>query len=57
VKAQYIAIISSSYEEFFEKRMVFGPFDSIEHIQEWLKDKYNNSKYTIDIHPVHYPYD
>lgn len=56
MKPEYIVIISSSYEEFFEKRMVFGPFDSIEHIQEWLKDKYNNSKYTIDIHPVHYPY-
>ena len=57
MKPQYIAIISSAYEEFFEKKIVFGPFNSVEDIREWLKDKYNNSKYTIDIHPLLTPLD
>jgi hypothetical protein len=57
MKPQYIVIISSAYEEFFEKKIVFGPFNSVEDIREWLKDKYNNSKYTIDIHPLVYPYE
>jgi len=57
MKPQYTVIISSSYEKFFEKKMVFGPFNRVEDIREWLKDKYNNSKYTIDIHPLLYPKD
>ena len=57
MKPQYIVIISSSYKGFIEQKMVFGPFHSVEDIREWLKDKYNNSRYTIDIHPLNYPYD
>jgi len=52
MKPQYIVIISSSYKGFIEERMVFGPFDSVESVQEWIKDKYNNWRYTIDIHPI-----
>ena len=57
MKPQYIVTISSSYKGFIDQKMVFGPFNSIEDLREWLKDKYNNSKYTIDIHPLNYPYD
>ena len=56
MKPEYIVIISSFYKGFVEEKMVFGPFDSIEDIREWLKDKYNNSRYTIDIYPLNYPY-
>lgn len=37
--------------------MVFGPFDTIENIKEWLKDKYKSSRYAIDIYPLNYPSD
>jgi len=57
MKPQYIVMISSSYKGFVEEKMVFGPFNNVEDIKEWLKDKYNNSRYTIDIHPLNYPYD
>jgi len=56
MKPQYIVTISSSYKGFIQERMVFGPFDSVENIKEWLKDKYTNSRYTIDIYPLNYPY-
>ena len=56
MKPQYVVIISSSYKGFIQDKVVFGPFDTIEDIKEWLKDKYNNSRYAIDIHPVNYPY-
>lgn len=57
MKPKYIVIISSSYKGFIDEKMVFGPFNSVEDIREWLKDKYNNSKYIIDVHPLNYPYD
>jgi len=50
-------MISASRKGFIEERMVFGPFNTIENIKKWLKDKYNDSRYTIDIHPLNYPYD
>jgi hypothetical protein len=56
MKPQYIVIISSSYKGFIDEKMIFGPFDNVEDIREWLKDKYNNSKYIIDIYPLNYPY-
>jgi len=56
LKPQYIVTISSAYKGFVEEKMVFGPFDSIEDIREWLKDKYNNSKYIIDINPLNQPH-
>ncbi len=52
MKPQYIVIISSSYKGFIQERAVFGPFDSVENIENWLKDRYNNWRYTIDIHPI-----
>ena len=57
IKPQYVLMISSSYKGFTEERMIFGPFNSIEDIKKWLEDKYKNSRYTIDIHPLNYPYD
>jgi len=57
MKPQYIVIISSSYKGFIDQKMTFGPFNSVEDIRDWLKDKYNNSKYTIDIHPLLTPLD
>ena len=36
---------------------VFGPFLSVEEIKDWIKDKYNNSEYQYDIHPVIPPTD
>ena len=52
MKSQYIVTISSSYKGFVEERMVFGPFNSVEDIKEWLKDRYNSFKYSIDIYPL-----
>lgn len=57
LKLQYILIVSSYYKGFFQEKMVFGPFSSVDDIKEWLKDKYKDSRYTIDIHPLNYPYD
>ena len=57
LKPQYAVMISSFYKGFVEEKMIFGPFNSVEDIKEWLKNKYNNSRYTIDIHPLNYPYD
>ena len=48
----YIVIVSNIT---FKK--VFGPFLSVEEIKDWIKDKYNNSEYHIDIHPVIPPTD
>ena len=36
----------------FKKRTVYGPFDSVEDIKDWIKDKFNNSSYSIDIYPI-----
>ena len=52
MKAKYIVMISSSYKGFIQERIVFGPFNSVEDIKEWLKDRYNNWRYTIDIQPM-----
>ena len=41
-----------SYSTHFKTRTVYGPFDSIEDIKEWIKDKFNNSSYSIDIYPL-----
>jgi len=55
MKPQYIVMISSSYKGFVEEKMVFGPFNSIEDIKGWLKERYNSHKYQIDIYPILHP--
>lgn len=47
----YILIITDETVH-FKTRTVYGPFDSVEDIKEWIKDKFNNSSYSIDIHPL-----
>lgn len=47
----YVVIVSSSSDP-FHFRKVFGPFESIEEIKEWLKDKYDDWAYTIDVNPL-----
>ena len=52
----YILIITDETVH-FRTRTVYGPFDNVENIKEWLKDKFNNSSYSIDIHPLIRPND
>lgn len=52
IDKKYIVIISENNKGFTLSKMVFGPFNSTEEIKDWLKNKYNNWRYTIDIHPI-----
>ena len=47
----YILIITDETVH-FKARTVYGPFDSVEDIKEWIKNKFNNSSYSIDIYPL-----
>ena len=47
----YILMITDETAH-FKTRTVYGPFNSIENIKEWIKDKFNNSPYIIDIYPI-----
>lgn len=47
----YILMITDDTVDFKTKN-AYGPFDSVEDIKEWIKDKFNNSSYSIDIYPL-----
>lgn len=47
----YVVIVSSSSDP-FHFRKVFGPFETIEEIKDWIKDKYSDWAYMIDINPL-----
>ena len=51
----YVVIITDN-TNYVPTVKVYGIFESIENVQEWLpKNKYNNSNYYIDIHPLNNP--
>ena len=52
LKPQYIVIISSYYKGFIKEKMAFGPFNSVDNVKHWLKEKYQSYKYQIDIYPI-----
>ena len=47
----YILIITDETVH-FKTRTVYGPFNNVEDIRRWLENKFNNSSYSIDIHPL-----
>ena len=51
----YIVIITDN-TDYFPTKKVYGTFESVEEVQEWLpKNKYDNSNYYIDIHILNDP--
>ena len=52
----YVVIITDETSH-FQKRLVYGTFNSVEEIKDWIRGKFTNSSYTIDIHPLRKPED